>query len=122
MKSIKRILCVDDSPIELKKIKAILSPKYDVVTANTGLEAIRFLQTEIVDLVFMDIVMPEMDGFTACRQIVNNSETRHTPVVFVTSKDQMADKVWGELQGAKDYIVKPYEEKQILDIIKKLEG
>jgi len=119
---IKNILCVDDSPVELRKITGILEPKYKVFKTNSAKEAIELLKKEKIDLIFMDIVMPIMDGYSACRQIKSNSETKNIPLIFVSSKDQESDKVWGELQGSNNYIVKPYNESEILNEIDKFQG
>jgi len=70
--------------------------------------------------VLMDVVMPDMDGYEACRLLSADADTKYIPVVFVTSKGQKADKVWGELQGAKGHISKPYTADQIIDQLKSL--
>ena len=66
----------------------------------------------------MDIVMDGLDGFGACREITRDDETKNIPVIFVTSKNQRADKIWAEKQGSKGMISKPYEAQEILDKIK----
>ena len=72
------------------------------------------------DLILMDVVMDDVDGFEACRTITSDRETGKIPVVFVTSKNQKADRVWGELQGGRGMISKPYSREQILDTISAL--
>lgn len=66
----------------------------------------------------MDVNMPEMDGFAAIRNLRNDPETKGIPVVLVTSKDQKADKAWGQMLGAKGYITKPYTDEQVLDTVR----
>ena len=77
-------------------------------------------QAELPDLVLMDVVMPGMNGFQATRQISKGKETRHIPVVIVSTKDQATDRVWGKRQGASDYLTKPIDEQQLIDVIKQL--
>jgi twitching motility two-component system response regulator PilH len=69
------------------------------------------------DLVIMDVVMPGMNGFQATRAITKDPQTQHIPVIICTTKDQETDKVWGVRQGAKDYVVKPINEAELLSKI-----
>jgi twitching motility two-component system response regulator PilH len=115
------VLLVDDSPTDLANIRSIVTDAgYSVVTATTGNEAVEMAKKEMPDLIFMDIVMEGADGYDACREITQNGNTRDIPVVFVTSKNQKADRVWAELQGGKAFITKPYTPEQILDQITEL--
>jgi len=116
--TIKNILVVDDIVAERENISAILQASgYFVETANSGEETLERLKSYTPDLIFMDIVMPNMDGFYACREITNNDKTSDIPVVFVSSKVDEVDKVWGVLQGAKGHISKPYSSDEILQTI-----
>ncbi|HED34552.1 MAG TPA: response regulator [Gammaproteobacteria bacterium] len=116
--AINKVLLVDDSPMDLANIRSIVSDAgYSVLTATTGIEAIQMARSEQPDLIFMDIVMEGADGYDACREISKNGETRSIPVVFVSSKNQKADRVWAELQGGKAFITKPFTPEQILDQI-----
>jgi len=116
--AIKNILIVDDLPIERENIKEILREAgYHAETAGSGEEGLQKLESYRPDLIFMDIVMPDMDGFHACREITNNDKTKDIPVVFVSSKGQEVDKVWGQLQGAKGHISKPYSKEGILQMV-----
>ena len=113
--TINKVLLVDDSPTDLANIRTIVSDAgYSVLTATSGNEAVALAKAERPDLIFMDIVMEGADGYDACRE---NSATKNIPVVFVTSKNQKADRVWAELQGGKAFITKPYTPEQILDQI-----
>ena len=117
----RKALVVDDSAADLANIKNILSDAgCMVVTAMSGKEAIDKAKSEHPSLIFMDVVMPDMDGYEACRILSQDAGTKGIPVVFVTSKGQKADKVWGELQGAKGHISKPYTADQIVDQLKSL--
>jgi len=117
--AVKKALVVDDSAADLANIKSILSDAgCMVVTASNGKEAIEKAKSEHPSLIFMDIVMPDMDGYEACRLLMQDANTKGIPVVFVTNKGQKADKVWGELQGAKGHITKPYTADQIIDQLK----
>ena len=116
--TIRNILVVDDMPTDRNNIAGILNNAgFSVVTATSGEDGLKKLETYTPDLIFMDIVMPDMDGFHACREITNNEKTCHIPVVFVSSKGQEADKVWGQLQGARGHIAKPYSSDEILQMI-----
>ena len=115
----KKALVVDDSPAELANIKSILADAGClVVTASTGKEAVAKAKAERPSVIFLDIVMPDMDGYEACRLLAEDSTTKGIPVVFVTSKRQKAGKVWGQMQGAKGHVVKPYTPDQIIDQLK----
>ncbi len=119
--TINKVLLVDDSPMDLANIRGIVADAgYSVITATTGTEAIEVANKELPDLIFMDIVMQGADGYDACRMIGQNDTTRGIPVVFVTSKNQKADRVWAELQGGKAFITKPFTPEQILDQISAL--
>lgn len=115
----KKVLVVDDSPVDQANIKNALSDAGClVITAANGNEAIAKARAEKPAIIFLDIIMPEMDGYEACRQLSQDPETRDIPVVFVTSKGQKADKVWGELQGAKGHLSKPVTPDQLIDQLK----
>jgi twitching motility two-component system response regulator PilH len=72
---------------------------------------------ELPDLVLMDVVMPNLNGFQATRAISKDPATQHIPVILVTTKDQDTDRVWGMRQGAKAYITKPFSESDLADVI-----
>jgi twitching motility two-component system response regulator PilH len=116
----KKVLVVDDNPSDLSNIEKIVSGAGCVVVKATGgKDAVEKAKSEKPDLIFMDVVMPDMDGFAATRAIKADAATKNIPVVFVTSKNQKADKVWAEMQGGKDLVGKPYTSGDILDQIKK---
>lgn len=117
--AISKVLVVDDSPIDLANIKNIVSEAgYAVLTATDGKEAVDKAVAEKPDLIFMDIVMDNMDGYGACRTLAQNDETRAIPVVFTSSKKQKADRLWAQMQGGKAYVTKPFSADDIIDQIK----
>ncbi len=120
--AINKVLVVDDSPVELANIQGIVSDTgCAVLTATNGQDAFTKAKAEMPDLIFLDIVMPDQDGFSTCRELSNDDATKNIPVVFVTSKSQKADRVWAQMQGAKGYITKPYDASEIVDQIKALQ-
>lgn len=115
----KKALVVDDSPVDLAHVKNILTDSGClVVTASNGRDAIAKAKLEKPHIIFLDIVMPDMDGFEACRVLAEDPATKEIPVVFVTSKGQKADKVWGQMQGAKGHVVKPVKPEDVIDQLK----
>jgi len=111
-----KILVVDDSPTELHVLKKILEKNgHEVMVADSGEAGVAKAKEIMPDLVLMDVVMPGMNGFQATRQLTRQSETANIPVIIVTTKDQETDKVWAKRQGAKDYLVKPVQEKGLIE-------
>ena len=109
-------MIVDDSPTEVHVLTTMLAKNgHEVITAASGEDGVEMAKTEQPDLILMDVVMPGMNGFQATRQISKNDETASIPVIMVTTKDQETDKVWAMRQGAKDYIVKPVQEKALIE-------
>jgi twitching motility two-component system response regulator PilH len=116
--AIKKILVVDDSATERHFIGEILSKQgFEISYADDGEKAVALAKLNKPDLVIMDVVMPGMNGFQATRAISSDPETRHIPVIICTTKDQETDKVWGVRQGAKDYVVKPVNQTELLSKI-----
>ncbi|MFP7721649.1 response regulator [Lysobacter sp. A3-1-A15] len=116
-----RILIVDDSPSQLVGIKRIVEKLgHDTVTAEDGAAGVEAAKRELPDLVLMDVVMPNLNGFQATRSIARDPATKHIPVVLVTTKDQDTDRVWGMRQGAKAYITKPFNEADLAEVLGQL--
>ena len=114
-----RVLIVDDSPSQLLGLQRIVEKLgHQVITAEDGAAGVETAKREIPDLILMDVVMPNLNGYQATRQISKDPSTTHIPVVLVTTKDQETDKIWGLRQGAKDYVTKPINEADLIDKIK----
>ena len=110
-----RILIVDDSPSQLLGIKRIVEKLgHEALTAEDGAAGVEAAKREKPDLILMDVVMPNLNGFQATRTISKDPETAHIPIVLVTTKDQETDKVWGMRQGAKAYVTKPIKEDELI--------
>ncbi|MFN3236283.1 MAG: response regulator [Pseudomonadales bacterium] len=116
-----KVLVVDDSPTEIYQFKDMLEGLgYEVITAENGRDGVELARQEQPDCVLMDIVMPDMNGFQATRQICRGDQTSHIPVIIVSSKNQETDKVWGERQGAAGYITKPVDTPELVSIMQQV--
>ena len=116
-----RVLIVDDSPTQIAVFQRPLENLgYVVLTAANAEHAFEIAKSESPDLIFMDVVMPTMNGFQATRKLSRTPETSHIPVVMVTSKNQTSDKVWGLRQGAVAYLIKPVDERLLIEITNRL--
>jgi two-component system cell cycle response regulator len=116
-----RVLVVDDILANVKLLEARLSAEYfEVLTAYSGEEALALLQSERVDVVLLDVMMPGMDGFEVCRRIKACTRTMHVPVIMVTALDQTSDKVLGLESGADDFITKPVDDIALITRVKNL--
>jgi len=117
------ILIVDDSPTELHVLTTMLEKHgFSVISASNGEDGIEKAKADKPDLILMDVVMPGMNGFQAARQISNDPETDDIPIIIVSTKDQETDKMWGLRQGAKGYVTKPPQEKELISTINSLLG
>ena len=117
--AIRKVMIVDDSTTDLLHLKGVVEGTgCHIITATSGKEALARAKSEKPDLVLMDIVMEELDGYGACREMKKDPELKDIPVVFVSSKHQKADLLWAEKQGASGLISKPYTEAQIVNKIK----
>jgi twitching motility two-component system response regulator PilH len=117
--SVRTVLVVDDAAADRLKLESVLAEAgYLVRSVSSGKEALEVLKGEKPDLVFLDVVMAEMDGFETCRFITKDPATKHIPVVFCTSKNQKVDRVWATMNGGKGLVAKPYTADQILDVVK----
>ena len=118
-----RILIVDDSPSQLIGIQRIVEKLgHQTLTAEDGAAGVALAKAELPDLILMDVVMPNLNGFQATRQLSREGSTRDIPVVLVTTKDQDTDRMWGMRQGARAYLTKPFAEADLTDVIGRLLG
>src|SRR5260221_12094643 len=116
-----RILVVDDVPANVKLLEARLSAEYfDVTTAYNGVEALALCERAECDIVLLDVMMPELDGFEVCRKLKSNPLTHHIPVVMVTALDQPSDRVRGLEAGADDFLTKPVSDIALLSRVRSL--
>jgi twitching motility two-component system response regulator PilH len=114
-----RILIVDDSPSQLYGMQKVIEKMgHEVLTATNGEEGVQMAKEQLPDLILMDVVMPELNGYQATRKISKDERTSHIPVIMVTTKGLLTDKVWGMRQGAKEYLVKPVADKDLIAAIK----
>ncbi|MBP0011813.1 MAG: response regulator [Roseofilum sp. SBFL] len=110
-----KILVVDDVPENLRLLKTLLKNEgYDVRFAPNAKFALASLTQFVPDLILLDIMMPEMDGYTLCEQLKGNPETQDIPIIFLTALNEEADKVKGFQLGAVDYITKPFQSEEVL--------
>lgn len=114
-----KILVVDDSPTEMLRFREILVKHgFEMVEADNGEDGCAKAIEVMPDVVIMDIVMPEMNGFQATRKITREPKTAYIPVVIVSTKNQETDRVWGKRQGAKEYLTKPINEEELIKVIR----
>ena len=113
------IMIVDDSPTEVHVMRTALEKHgYQTMAASDGTECLSLAREVRPDLIFMDVVMPGLNGFQATRTLTRDPQTKSIPVVMITTKGEMTDRIWGMRQGAVDYLVKPVGE---TDLVAKVE-
>lgn len=116
-----RILIVDDSPSQLLGIQRIVEKLgHEILTATDGAAGVEAARAQLPDLVLMDVVMPNLNGFQATRTLARDATTKHIPVILVTTKDQDTDRMWGMRQGAKAYITKPFSEDELSEVLERV--
>ena len=116
-----KILIVDDSPSQLLGIQRIVEKLgHESITAEDGAAGVEVAKRELPDMVLMDVVMPNLNGFQATRTLSREATTKHIPVILVTTKDQDTDRMWGLRQGAKAYLTKPYSEDELAEVIERI--
>lgn len=116
-----RILVVDDVPANVKLLEVrLLAEYFEVLTASNGPDAIETCENGKVDVVLLDVMMPDMDGFEVCRRLKSDPATSHIPVVMVTALDQITDRVRGLEAGADDFLTKPVNDLQLMTRVKSL--
>ncbi|ARD23334.1 MULTISPECIES: two-component system response regulator [Shewanella] len=103
----KSILVIDDTPANIDVVKGVLSDTYQIKVAVSGVMALKILEKQTPDLILLDIMMPEMDGYEVCKRIKHQPNTKDIPVIFLTAKAQEEDESKGLSLGAVDYITKP---------------
>jgi len=115
------ILCIDDEAVNLRLLEALLIPRgYKVIKAERGKEALEKIKEQKIDLVLLDVMMPEINGYTVCRRIKEDPLTRHIPVVMVTALADRQSKIKSLENGANDFITKPVDSSELLVRVKNL--
>ncbi|CAM5246503.1 response regulator [Rhodanobacter lindaniclasticus] len=115
------ILIIDDSPTDVRVFTTLLERAgHQVAAVSTAEEGIERVRADQPDLVIMDVIMPGMNGFQATRTLTRDPKTQHVPVVMITTKSMETDRVWGMRQGARAFITKPVNEKDLLGCINEL--
>ena len=113
------VLVVDDSATIRRSAETMLANEgYEVICAENGFEALSKITRHHPDLIFVDIMMPRLDGYQTCAIIKNNNEFRDTPVVMLTSKDGLFDKARGRVVGSDQYLTKPFTREELLGAVK----
>lgn len=116
-----RILVVDDIPANVKLLEVrLLAEYFEVLTATSGPEALETCENGKVDVVLLDVMMPDMDGFEVCRRLKSEPATAHIPVIMITALDQVSDRIRGLEAGADDFLTKPVNDLQLMTRVKSL--
>lgn len=115
----RKIMLIDDSRTIRRSAETMLNREgCEVITANDGFEALALIHKHKPDLIFVDIMMPRLDGYQTCAIIKNNANFRHVPVVMLTSKDGLFDKARGRIVGSDQYLTKPFTRDELLAAVR----
>lgn len=120
VESKKRIVVADDEPFILSALQDTLSDSYSVTTASNGAEAIKVVQKVLPDLIILDVMMPEMDGLEACKNLKRDKTTSSIPVILLTAKGQITDIEKGFKSGADAYVVKPFSPARLIEKVEEI--
>ncbi len=113
-----KVMIVDDSMTIRRTAETLLKREgFDVITAEDGFEALSKIVDCHPDIIFLDIMMPRLDGYQTCAVIKNNTAFRNTPVVMLSSKDSIFDRARGSLVGSEQYVTKPFTREELLEAI-----
>jgi twitching motility two-component system response regulator PilG len=115
-----KVMVVDDSKTIRRTAETLLKKEgCEVVTATDGFEALSKITDQSPDIIFVDIMMPRLDGYQTCALIKHNRVFRHTPVIMLSSKDGLFDKARGRIVGSEQYLTKPFTKEELLGAIKR---
>ena len=115
----KRVLVVDDEPNIVMTVADRLELNgYEVITAGDGMEALEKAKNEKPDLIILDLMLPKMDGYKVCRDLKNDLEYKHIPIIMFTAKTMAADEILGLEMGADEYVKKPFELEELVKMIR----
>ena len=116
-----KVMVVDDSNTIRRTAETILSKAgCDVVTAVDGFDSLAKIVDVVPDVIFVDIMMPRLDGYQTCALIKNNNEFKQTPVIMLSSKDGLFDKAKGRIVGADEYMTKPFSKNELFDVLERI--
>ena len=114
------ILAIDDTPMYLAELGRILAARYSMKMAKKGSEGIRLAAEYQVDLILLDLLMPEMSGFDVLEQLKSSEKTKHIPVIIVTGSTSEEDKVKGLALGAIDFVRKPFADENVMLVVESI--
>jgi len=116
-----KVMIVDDSNTIRRTAETILSKAgCEVVTAIDGFDSLAKIVDVAPDVIFVDIMMPRLDGYQTCALIKNNNEFKHTPVIMLSSKDGLFDKAKGRIVGADEYLTKPFSKNELFEVLERI--
>ncbi len=119
----KRILVVDDTPDIVQFLTVRLRAEgFETISAYNGVDALELAKREKPDLIILDVMMPQLNGYQVCRRLKKDPELQEIPVIFLTAKDQPSDKFWGLEVGAVDYLTKPVDPRKVAEKVKEILG
>ena len=114
-----KVMVIDDSKTIRRTAESLLTKAgCEVLTATDGFEALAIIADSHPDIIFVDIMMPRLDGYQTCALIKNNAEFKHTPVIMLSSKDGLFDRARGRIVGSEQYLTKPFTKNELLDAIR----
>lgn len=112
------ILAVDDSPVMQDLVKRALASEYRVLVADNAVDALSIIYHDQVSLLLLDVTMPGIDGLELCRTVRNIPQFQELPIIMLTARDGMFDKVQGRLAGATEYLTKPFKSDELVQVVK----
>ncbi|MHB1608469.1 MAG: response regulator [Acidiferrobacter thiooxydans] len=113
-----KVMIIDDSNTIRRTAEALLKKAgYDVYTAGDGFEAMSVITDRRPDIIFVDIMMPRLDGYQTCLLIKNNKDFKHIPVIMLSSKDGLFDKARGRIAGSEEHVNKPFTQEELVEVI-----
>lgn len=116
----KKVLIIDDSPAQVKLMQNLLEKEgYWPVGLSDPNQVEKMIALEHPNVILLDVVMPDRNGFQICRDLKGNAEFNMIPVILVTSKDTASDKYWGEQQGADGYVTKPFTREELIRAVRR---
>lgn len=113
-----KVMVIDDSNTIRRTAETLLTKAgCDVITATDGFDSLAKIADKRPDVIFVDIMMPRLDGYQTCALIKNNSQYKHIPVIMLSSKDGLFDKAKGRIVGADDYLTKPFSKAELFEVL-----